>query len=348
MSARAAARALAGAVPARWGSGALVLYAIVGQVALGRGIPELAAHPLGVALGLGVVALWCAAAIGAAAAPGPRWPRAGRALRRGGIALLLLGIPASVHWSTTERLLLAEGQQVEAGVLPGLPALEVGPIGVAPRTGGVLLSKEVTVPLRTAGGDAVEVGLWPPALLAGWRLTVLRFGYAPEITWRDASGAIIAEGVAFVGTFPRGPAAALVQWTPPPNVMMGVGYYPPALEDLLSPPGTAHHLFLRLEEASIAGARRDLRDPDAQRWLADGRPVATVWRAQVLEGKETRWSGLLAAGGDARYPAGSLRLGPELTLWVELLAVRDPWLWVAVSGALALALGLVVGAVRRA
>ena len=342
-----AARALAAAP--RWAGrllAVLVAYAVGAQIALGWGIPEIAARTAGTALGLAASALLLASAAAALADPAPPLrERLSLALLRCGAGLLLLGLPASVLWRTTEHLQVAEGQELEAGALPGLPRLRIGAVRLAPKGEIPLLSKAVTVEAHS-GGSALEIKLWPPALVSGWRLAVQRFGYAPEVQWRDGRGTPLADGWALIGTFPRSDAdAALVRWTPPPNLMMGVGLYPPDLEDLLTPPGSPYHLFLRLDEATLAGARRNLRDPEAHRWLADGRPESPVWFVQVFRGREKLFEGQLPAGGEARFAGGAIRLGPDLALWAEVQAVRDPWLWVAVAGAIAaLAGGVLVAA----
>ena len=38
------------------------------------------------------------------------------------------------------------------------------------------------------GGGSVRVGLFPPSRLAGWRLAVFQFGYAPAVEWLDDAG----------------------------------------------------------------------------------------------------------------------------------------------------------------
>jgi hypothetical protein len=146
-----------------------------------------------------------------------------------------------------------------------------------------------------------------------------------------------------LGTLPHTEEeSALVEWTPEANVMMGAGTFPPRLEDLVSPPGADAHLFLRLDAATIAGARRDLRDPDAYRWLVDGRLEDPEFFVQAFRGKEKVFEGKVRGGEGVGFPGGALELEREVLLWVDLLAVRDPLLPWAAAGLALLAAGLLL------
>lgn len=324
-SSGAGARALAGA---------FVAWVTASMVAGDRSFPEAALSPPGAALGLGVVLLLLASAAAALLDRGaPPAARAGRLLLRAGLALALAGVPASMVTRETHLLQVSEHQEAGPELAPGLGPLRFGSIAVAPRSDRWLLSKTVSIEAARPGEPAFEIGLWPPAHLGAWRLTVLRYGFAPEIDWRDAAGRPLAEGFALIGTFPSTEEEArLVRWTPEPRLMLGVGFFPPKREDLLSPPGSGHHLFLRLDEAVLAGERRDLRDPEAHRWLADGRAVDPFWSVEVFRGSRRLHAGRLGAGELAVFEGGRLRIG-ETVPWVEIQAVWDPLRRVAWVGA---------------
>jgi hypothetical protein len=329
-----AARLLASSGRAAGGAAAaFVAYAITLMVARDRSFPEAALSPAGIALGLGLVLLLLAGAAGALLEPTPGTPRVARLLLRAGLALALGGVPASMVTRETHLLQVSEHQEPGPELAPGLGPLRFGRIAVAPRSDRWLLSKTVSIEAARPGEPAFEIGLWPAATLGTWRLTVLRYGFAPEIDWRDEEGRPIAQGFAMIGTFPSTEEEErLVRWTPEPRLMMGVGFYPPKLEDLLTPPGSPHHLFLRLDEAVLAGVRRDLRDPDAHRWLADGPAVDPVWSVEVFRGDRRLHAGRLRTGESARFDGGRLRVG-ETARWVEIQAVRDPLHGVAWAGA---------------
>jgi hypothetical protein len=337
-----AGRALAPAP--RWaarGGLALVAFALGAHFAADWSIPRLIASAPGIALGAAEALLLVASAAAALLdRSGPTPLRAARALVRLGLALLLAGVPGSLFGRTERTFTVGEGEELGPDALPGAGGLRFGEVSLAPRGEGPLLSKTVSIAARREGGEPFRIGLWPPTIVGPWRLTVLRFGYAPPLSWTDEAGRALADGYAMLGTFPTTEEdARLVEWTPAPNLMMGVGYFPPALEDLLTPPRSDLHLFLRAEEATIGGARRDLRDPEAHRWLLDGRLEAPVWFVQVFRGKEKRWEGRLRAGEEARFPGGGVRIGSNTALWVEIQAVRDAWLWALVAGAAAIGAG---------
>jgi hypothetical protein len=318
----------------------------VGALDLGwsRGLVGAVVSPEGILLlaTAGLLLAW--RAVAAARAPGPAGARVARVLLSAGGALFLLGVPASFATRDTVGLAVGEGEPVAPGRLAGLPTIRFGEVRVEPRGPGIL-SKTVSIAARADGHAPVEIGLFPPASLGGWRLSVVTYGYGLGVTWRDDEGAPAVRRVVKLGTLPqREEDAALVQWTPDPNVMMGAGTFPPKLEDLLTPAGTDRHLFLRIEEATIAGARRDLRNPEAYRWLADGPLESAVVFAQAFRGKEKVWEGRVAAGESARWDGGELALEPRVLLWVDLLAVRDPFLAWAGAGLVLLAAGLLLRA----
>ena len=66
--------------------------------------------------------------------------------------------------------------------------------------------------------------------------------------------------------------------------------------------------------------------------------------AQVFRGRERVFDGRVHAGETVQFPGGTLELAPDVLLWVDLLATRDPWLPLAIAG---LAL-IVLGAALRA
>ena len=89
---------------------------------------------------------------------------------------------------------------------------------------------------------------------------MLRYGFAPGLEWLDPAGEPIAAGYVPLGTLPKSAREeALVTWLPEPVVMLGIGYYPPKVEDLLTPGAGRRHLFVRMTSAELAGVRRDSR-----------------------------------------------------------------------------------------
>ena len=320
----------------------LAFYAAILDLGRGVGFIGAVASPAGLVLLAGAGLLLALRAVRTVRAPGPRLSRAASALLAGGGALVLVASPASLLLRDAGTVTVGEGEAIEEGRLPGLPSLQFGRVTVAPR-GPHVLSKTVSIQAKVPGEVPTTIGLFPPTPLAGWRFSVIRYGYAAGVDWQAAGGAPIEAEFVELGTLQhREEDAALVTWAPEPNVMMGAGTFPPKLEELVSPRGGGAHVFVRLEEATIAGSRRDLRDPDAYRWLADGRLEQAVFFVQAFRGKEKVYEGRIHAGETVKYPGGALELAPEVVLWVELLATRDPWLpWVG-AGLVLLALGLVL------
>lgn len=319
-------------------------YAAALDLGGGIGLVGAVASPPGLALLAAAGLLLAAGAVRAARADAPLPLRAARVLGRAGLALAILAVPASLAGRQAAGLVVGEGEELPAGALPGLPPMRFGAATLLPH-GPHVLAKTVAIDAEVTGEPPVSVGLFPPASVGGRRMSVFRYGFAPGVVWRGEGDALVGEGYVKLGTLRhREEDAALVAWTPEVNVMMGAGTYPPKLEELLTDPSSGAHLFLRLEEATVAGVRRDLRDPDAHRWLSDGRPEQAVFHVEAFRGKEKVFEGRVRAGESAVFPGGAVALEPDLAIWVELVAARDPWLpWAGVGLAL-----LALGAALRA
>ena len=347
MSGTGATLAALSAPARRWAprfAGLFVLWAIGMELATGQGFIAAVMSPPGILLlALAGLAALVAAAGEPFAGRGTAAGRACRTLALAGAGLLLFSPPISLATRDTRMLKVGEGQELPAGELPGLPAVRVGEFTLS-SSGPVPLSKTVEVPLLTESGEEVRVGLFPPARLGGWRLAVFEFGYAPAVEWFGPDGSLIAEGYMMLGTFPvTEEDARLVEWLPKPNVMMGVGTFPPKVEDLLTPPGSRWHLHLRLQEATLAGSRRTLADPEAYKYVMDGRPSEPTLYVQAFEGTERRFAGTIAGGSGAEFTGGRVRVGKEILLWADLQAVRDPFVELFLAGGVLLSCGALGG-----
>jgi hypothetical protein len=313
-------------------------YAAVGQLGLSFGLVRVVASTPGLVLLGAAGALLLLGAAETVTSARPRREAVARAILLGGAGLALAGTPASLVLRDTVTLTVLEGESLGPRDLPGLPELRLGEVTVLPH-GPHLLSKTVSVEARREGGAPVRIGLFPPTAIGPWHLSVYRYGFAPAIEWIGADGALRGSGRILLGTIPHAEEeASLVTWSPETNVMMGAGTFPPKLEELVA--GGDEHVFLQLEEATIAGHRRDLRDPDAYRWLADGRLVDPVFHLQVFRERTSVFEGRLAAGAAVQFDGGVIAIAPDVAFFVELLATRDPWLTAAAGGLGLCAIGL--------
>ncbi len=323
----------------------LAFYLLADQLFSGSSFLEASFSAPAIALGAAVSLLFVASAAAAVLDGAAPWRlRVAQALARAGLAIVLAAVPASLTFRVARGLPVGEGQEISPEEIAGLPPLRFGRVTLAPSNPHPLLSKSVRIEAWVRDeAERLEVGLFPPARLGSWALSVTRFGYAPGLDLWDASGRPIVQGWVMLGTFPHTEQEErLVTWTPAPNVMMGVGTFPPKLEDLISPPGSPWHLFLRIDEAEVGGIRRDLRGPDAHRFVLDGRLEHPRYFVQVFRGNEKVWEGRLRGDEEASFPGGRARLSDDVVLWVDLLAVWDPWLYLMIVGALAVAAGLLL------
>ena len=322
---------------------ALAFYVAALDLAWGWGFIQSVSSAPALVLLAGAGALLAASALRAARAPGSIAARSARTLLRAGTALTILALAASLLLRSGGGLSAGEGEEIPPR--GSYPALQIGEVTLAPH-GPHVLSKTVEVEVfREGDGEPVRIGLFPATDLAGHRLTVLRFGYAPGITLVGSDGAPIAEGRVKLGTLPQTQeAASLVAWTPETNVMMGAGTFPPRLEDLVTPTGSDLHVFLRIVEATLGGVRRDLADPEAYRWLLDGRPADVVFLVQVFRGRERVFDGRVRAGQEVTFAGGALALAPDVLLWVDVLATSNPALPAVAVGLVLLAAGSLLAA----
>jgi len=327
--------------------GVFALYAAALELGVSSGLVGAVSSPVGVAL-LGVAGVLLVVAAVAALATPPR--RLSRVAVFAGAGLALAALPLSLATRDAQVRTVVEGEALGPSELPGLPELRFGRTTLLPRGPGVL-SKTVSIPAERVGAAPLTVGLFPPTMAGRWRLTIYRFGYAPSVEWRGPDGRLRGSGRIPMGTISHDEEeASLVTWTPEPNVMMGAGTFPPKLEELVAGAGGSEHVFLRIEEATLGGIRRDLTDPDAYRWLADGRPEDPVFRVRVLRGREVLFEGRVRGGETLRFGGGELTFAPDVALWVDVFAAHDPWLPLAGLGLVLLALGVLgigVGAAIR-
>lgn len=331
----------------------LPAYALVLRAITGANLPSALFSPAGLFISGAAGILMTASAVsflaGAGGSGGAPLPaRLARALLWMGLALCFAGLPRSFAKRAVYAFAVGEGQTIPAGYREGLPELRFGPISIAPAGDNIFLSKRVNIEMSymTIMGavKTLRVGLFPPARAGSWRLSINKFGYAPFLEWKGPDGATIRKSWIMLGTFQHTQEeASLVRWTPAPNLMLGVGYYPPKIEDLIRLPGEPYYLFVRIEEAAINGRRRDMRSPNAYRFMADGRLENPEYLVKVFRGAEKIYDGRVKPGENVVFPGGSVTLSKEVLLWVEIQAVLDRWLSCVEAGAAMIAGGALLG-----
>lgn len=277
---------------------------------------------------------------------GPRVSKFARGLVWLGIAMLLLGVPRSISEKERKVFRVAEFQGRDPNFLKGLSEIDFGRVTLASKGDNVLLSKKVDVEARVSmleGYKLFHIKLFPVTRIGQWRLTVNQYGYAPFLEWMGPDGKPVVNSWIMLGSFPRQYGdSKLVDWIPPINLMLGVGYYPPARDDIFSIPGNPHRVYIRMEEATIKGVRRNLTDPEAHRFLSDGKPENPRYLIEIFKGNKRVLKKHLNAGEVARFPGGELRLSNNVLLWAEIQADRNPWIMAVGVGLYTLTAGLLL------
>lgn len=266
-----------------------------------------------------------------------------------GMLLLLSAIPRSVTGKGTQVFKVGEGQLLKANYLEGLSELQFGDITLESKGYNILLSRKVDVKtaVSTLTGDKdLHIGLFPATRIGPWRLTINKFGYAPFLEWMDENGNPVINNWVMMGTFPRRETDVdLVDWIPIVNLMLGVGYYPPARDDIFSQVGTPYRVYVRIEEATINGVVRDMTDPDAHVFLTDGKIEKPKYFVKVFKDKDVVFEKHLNSGEMAVFPGGQVRLSDNILLWVEIQAQKNPWLTFVKAGLYFILIGLLMSIV---
>lgn len=263
-----------------------------------------------------------------------------------GTAMLVTAIPRCIVGEGTEVVQVGEKQYVEANYLEGLSELQFGDITLETKGYNILLSRRVDIKttVSTLTGDKeYNIGLYPATRIGPWRFTINKFGYAPFVDWQDEDGNQVIKNWVMLGTFPRmAMDVDIVDWIPVINLMLGVGYYPPARDDIITIGTSPYRVYIRIEEATINGVVHDMRDPDAHVFLTDGKLENPKYYVKIFKDNEVVYEKRLEPGEMAVFPGGQLRLSSNIMLWVELQAQKNSWLAYVKAGFYSLFIALLM------
>lgn len=172
------------------------------------------------------------------------------------------------------------------------------------------------------GKERFQFGVFP--LRRGftfWHTT--QFGFAPELTVSNVQGYVEYDANLYFGLNPLDPKLnKLIPRRPPPRLMLGVGTYPPELEDVFTIPGTKQVYFLRLEQGRFQGKNYNLMSPDYYLWLTNGRLKKPVYRLMVWENNKLIFNRLVKPQQPVQVKDRTVSIG-KLAYWVEISKVKD-------------------------
>lgn len=251
--------------------------------------------------------------------------------------LMLLGIFISLIVRQTEEIKAGEGQIINEQNL----SFTVEQINLR-EVKSIFFSKELNAKLNlgTTDGQTLEVSLFPPRTLNGKLLHLTRFGFAPGITIKKADGEAI-EGYMMLGTFHpwKEKIARTIPRNPPPRVMLGVGTFPPEMEDFISLPKSPYSVFLRIVGGEINGKNYGLNPSNYYLHIMKGKLEKPRYKVMIVKDNSVIFRGTLKEGESAVFDGNTLTIS-GLVYWVGINVVNDLGFYIFFAGLLALILGV--------
>lgn len=335
---------------ARVAAAAFLVYSLVMNIAGGMNLPMIMLSKAGLFLSGAVSALMLvsAATFAVSARRGGRLRAAARIFLWAGGAMVIVAIPRSINDEGKKVFKANEFQIIPANYLEGLSELSFGRVALRSKGSNALLSKSVSIDAKAAmldGDRMFRIGLFPSTHIGPWRLTVNRFGYAPYLEWKDPKGNSVIDNWIMIGAAPRMiDDMGLIEWVPSINLMLGVGFYPPVRDDVFGQMENPHRVYVRLQEATIAGKRRDMTDPEAHAFLCDGRPENPMYLVRIFKEEKKIYDKKIKAGEKIVFPGGSIRLSSNVMLWVEIQAQKNNWLKLVMPGFMLMIISMALAA----
>lgn len=340
----------ASAALAKLMAAAFLIYSLVMNIAGGMNLPMIMMSKAGLFFSgcVSILMLVSAGAFALSARAGGRIRAAARVFLWVGAAMVIAAIPRSISDEGKKVFKANEFQTTQSNHLEGLSELRFGRVTLRSRGSNALLSKSVEIDTKVTmlDGDRMHrVGLFPATRVGPWRLTVNKFGYAPYMEWMDAKGNPVIDNWIMIGAAPRMiDDMGVIEWAPTVNLMLGVGFYPPLMDDVFGRMDNPYRVYVRLQEATIAGKRRDMTDPEAHVFLCDGRPESPIYLVRIFKEEKKIYDKKIKAGEKIVFPGGSLRLSSNVMLWVEIQAQKNNWLMPVMPGFMFMIISLALAA----
>ncbi len=247
---------------------------------------------------------------------------------RAGWLLALGGLLLSVNTRQSYERMLCEGQTLR---LHGL-SLTLRGVTVHENPGGVFLSKSVQARLESNGAHTT-IHLFPPKKISGFFTQTTGFGFAPHVDIRNAEGNVLFSGYVLLGSFSeRKTEALLPAKQKAPQVMMGVGYFPPKIEGAFKLPGSPVHFYVKIVSGNIKGKRYAFKGADYYVPLMKGRLESPQYYLGIFNGKKTLYLGPAETNRKIPFKGGTITLSEKLRYIVGIKVAHDYGINVLLTG----------------
>lgn len=165
-------------------------------------------------------------------------------------------------------------------------------------------------------------------------------GFAPRVDIRNAKGTVLFSGYVLLGSFSGRETEALVPVKQKaPQVMMGVGYFPPKIEGAFKLPGSPVHFYIKIVSGNIKGKRYGFKGADYYVPLMKGRLESPHYYLGIFNGKTPIYLGPAETNRKIPFKGGTIVLSDNLRYTVGIKFAKDYGVNVLITGLLFLLCG---------
>lgn len=306
----------------------------------------------------------------------------GRGIILVGLALLLAGFTLSLNLRNSSTSILVEGEQLSLGgqsvSLQKVTAQDTPGLIRNDVFADVLFDRQ-----KGVESERASIQIMPTKHVDGAYWRIVRFGYAPIISWYSNGKLIGDENILVIATenWSNENEVALTEAglmrNPPPRMMLGVGTFPPEMEAFLdmdlmegdqeaptpAPASSVNYgsvqsrvneysnskknrkIFLRLSKANVNGRMVSLEGDDYWRYLTQGPLKKPVLTISSIDGDKHVKTTDIRLGEIFTWANSELKFD-KLNYWVELERRVDPMVPVIIIGLLTTYLGAAVTAIQ--
>lgn len=249
-------------------------------------------------------------------------------LLRAGFILSLGGLLLSVNTRQSRERVICEGQTMRLKEL----SFTLDDVTVKENPKGVFLSKDVHARIQI-NNAITQLHLFPPKIISGFFMQTTGFGFAPHVDIRDASGKVLFSGYVLLGSFSGSETEAPVPVKQKaPQVMLGVGYFPPQIEGTFKLPGSPFLFYVKIVSGSIKGKRYAFKGADYYIPLMNGRLETPHYYLGIFKGKKTLYLGPAGTNRKISFKSGTIMLSEKLRYTVGIKVAHDYGVTVLLAG----------------
>lgn len=255
-----------------------------------------------------------------------------------GFFLFLLGLLISLNLRNSYELLICEGQRVNFKNL----LLELERVNIGKYKKNLLFSKKVEGVLEIQEKKEI-IKLFPPRKISNFYIHTTSFGIAPYILIRNKKGSEIFSGFVLLGTFLDNlEDMHIIGKVKAPQVMLGVGYFPPLLDDLFRLNNFPYRFYLKITKGSINNKIQNLKKHNYYLYITNGRVRKPEYYLIILKGNKILYKGNIKRSQEIKFEGGSIQLKNKLRYYLGIQLIKDYGLNIVVAGIIFIFIGTIL------